>query len=96
MFSPQLIAFFRARSCKLTSAGLAQEVMLNVYRKSEQIRDRPLFRAWLFNIARNALWRHYGRQTREVETVDLGGRPDRIVAARRTVAGNPRSSSGIG
>ena len=89
-FSPQLIAFFRARNCKSTLAeDLAQEVMFNVYRKFEQIRDRALFRAWLFKIARNALCRHYGKQTREVETVDLGEAADRILAARHTAAGTP-------
>ena len=56
MFSPQLVAFFRARNCELALAeDLAQEVMLVVYRKAAQIRDRTLFRAWLFKIARNAL-----------------------------------------
>ena len=60
--SPQLVAFFRARNCKFTSAeDLSQEVMLNVYRKAQQIRHRELFRAWLFKIARNTLCRHYDK-----------------------------------
>src|SRR4051812_46003600 len=60
-FTPQLVAFFRARRCEPTLAeDLAQEVMLIVHRKATQIRDRTLFRAWLFKIARNALCRHYG------------------------------------
>src|ERR1700692_4542969 len=76
-FTPQLVAFFRARSCDLTLAeDLAQEVMLTVYRKASQIRDRTLFRAWLFKIARNALCRHYGRQSRAVDTGDLAALPD--------------------
>src|SRR5258707_15562593 len=80
-FTPQLVAFFRARSCDLALAeDLAQEVMLIVYRKAEQIRDRTLFRAWLFKIARNALCRHYGKQTREVDTVTLPDVADRMVA----------------
>ena len=83
-FRPQLIAFFRARSCELALAeDLTQEVMLTVYRKASQIRDRSLFRAWLFKIARNALCRHYGKQTREVETVDLSDITDRFAAASR-------------
>ena len=90
VFSPQLIAFFRARSCKLSSAeDLAQEVMLTVYRKSRQIRHRDLFRAWLFKIARNALYRHCGKQARELDTVDLGAAAERVLAARRTNAGTP-------
>src|SRR5579864_7045532 len=73
LFSPQLVAFFRARGCELALAeDLAQEVMLTVYRKATQVRDRTLFRAWLFKVARNALNRHYGKQSREVDTIDLG------------------------
>jgi len=89
-FTPQLIAFFRARGCELALAeDLAQEVMLIVYSKAAQIRDRTLFRAWLFKIARNALCRHYGKQTREVETVDLAEVPDRLAAASPKPAGTP-------
>jgi RNA polymerase sigma-70 factor (ECF subfamily) len=79
-FSPQLVAFFRARRCDPALAeDLAQEVMLTVYRKAAQIRDRTLFRGWLFKVARNALCRHYGKQAREVETVDLADTTDRLV-----------------
>ncbi|MGA7412210.1 MAG: RNA polymerase sigma factor [Bryobacteraceae bacterium] len=89
-FTPQLVAFFRARNCELTLAeDLAQEVMFTVYRKAAQIRDRMLFRAWLFKIARNALCRQYGKQTREVETVDLSEVSDRLVAASNKHAGTP-------
>ena len=90
IFTPQLVAFFRARNCELALAeDLAQEVMFAVYRKAAQIRDRMLFRAWLFKIARNALCRHYGKQTREVETVDLAEVSDRLVAASNKPAGTP-------
>src|ERR1700739_804811 len=72
IFTPQLVAFFRSRGCGLAlSEDLAQDVMLTVYRKAAQIRDRSLFRAWLFKIARHTLCRQYGKQSREVETVDL-------------------------
>src|SRR6202140_2631964 len=89
-FTPQLVAFFRARSCDLALAeDLAQEVMLTAYRKASQIRDRTLFRAWLFKIARNALCRHYGRQSREVDTIDLADVADRPVAASHKPATTP-------
>jgi RNA polymerase sigma-70 factor (ECF subfamily) len=89
-FTPQLVAFFRARGCQPTLAeDLAQEVMLTVYRKAAQIRDRTLFRAWMFKVARNALCRHYGKQSREVETVDLADVADRLVAASNTPAVTP-------
>jgi RNA polymerase sigma-70 factor, ECF subfamily len=72
LFTPQLVAFFRARVREAALAeDLAQEVMLTVYRKAGQIRDHALFRAWLFKVAHNTLCRHYGRVTRELETVSL-------------------------
>ena len=89
-FTPQLIAFYRARGCELSLAeDLAQEVMFTVYRKASQLRDRTLFRAWLFKIARNALCRHYGKQTREVNTVDLADVTDRVIAASNKPAATP-------
>jgi RNA polymerase sigma-70 factor (ECF subfamily) len=89
-FSPQLVAFFRARGCELGLAeDLAQEVMLTVYRKAAQVRDRGLFRAWLFKIARNTLCRHYGKQTREVETVNFEETTDGLAAASVKTSGIP-------
>jgi RNA polymerase sigma-70 factor (ECF subfamily) len=45
--------------------------MFKVYCKASQVRDRKAFRGWLFKIANNALCEHYGKQTRELETVTL-------------------------
>src|ERR1700690_3665282 len=65
LFSPRLVAFCRARNCDPgLSEDLAQQVMLTVPRKADQVRDRALFRAWLFRIAHNALCRHYGQRAR--------------------------------
>jgi RNA polymerase sigma-70 factor (ECF subfamily) len=81
LFTPRLVAFYRARNCDPgLSEDLAQLVMLTVYRKAGQIRDRALFRAWLFRIAHNALCRHYGRQAREVETVYVEESIDRLAS----------------
>ena len=88
-FTPQLVAFFRARGWQLPAEDLAQEVMLTVYRKAEQVRDRTLFRAWLFRIARNTLCRHYGKRAREVDTVDMADLPDGLVAASHLPPGTP-------
>ena len=89
-FTPQLVTFFRARGCDLALAeDLAQEVMFTVYRKASQVRDRTLFRAWLFKIARNSLSRHYGKQSREVDTLDLADVGDRSVAASHKPAATP-------
>src|SRR5215469_10546769 len=71
VFTPQLVAFFRARGCVSAAEDVAQEVMFTVYRKADQVRDRALFRAWMFKIARHALSRHYSKQSRGPATVDL-------------------------
>jgi RNA polymerase sigma-70 factor (ECF subfamily) len=82
LFTPRLVAFYRARNCDAGLAeDLAQQVMLTVYRKAGQIRERALFRAWLFRIAHNALCRHYGKQAREVETVYVEDSVDRLAGA---------------
>jgi RNA polymerase sigma-70 factor (ECF subfamily) len=88
IFSCQLVSFFRARGCELgLCEDLAQEVMFTVYRKADQLRDRTLFRAWLFKIARSVLCRHYGKRSREVETVGLENLSDRLLASSQLSAG---------
>jgi RNA polymerase sigma-70 factor (ECF subfamily) len=90
IFSPQLTSFFRARGCDLMlSEDLAQEVMFTVYRKADQLRDRMLFRAWLFKIARSVLCRHYGKRSREVDTIGLDNMSDRLLASSDVYAGTP-------
>jgi RNA polymerase sigma-70 factor, ECF subfamily len=90
VFHPQLVSFFRARTREFSAAeDLAQEVMLTVYAKANQIRDRTLFRGWLFKIAHNALCRHYRKLAREVETVNIADVDNRIVTATNKVSGSP-------
>jgi len=90
IFTPQLTSFFRARGCELAlSEDLAQEVMFTVYRKAVQLRDRTLFRAWLFKIARSVLCRYYGKRSREVETIGLENLSDRLLASSHMSAGSP-------
>jgi RNA polymerase sigma-70 factor (ECF subfamily) len=90
IFTPQLTSFFRARGCELPlSEDLAQEVMFTVYRKADQLRDRTLFRAWLFKIARSVLCRHYGKRSREVETIALENLSDRLLVSSHVPAGTP-------
>ena len=70
--TPQLVSFFRSRGCtKDLSEDLSQEVMLSVYRKTAQLRDRARFRAWVFTIARHALYRHQGKRSLEMVAVDV-------------------------
>jgi RNA polymerase sigma-70 factor (ECF subfamily) len=81
VFSPQLVAFFCRRGHeKGIAEDLAQEVMLTVYRKAGQVRDRKLFRAWLFKVARNAANRHFAQRTREVATVDVSDMTESLAA----------------
>lgn len=90
LFIPQLISFFRARGCQQPlSEDVAQEVMLIVYRKAAQLRDRTLFRAWLFKVARSSLCRYFGKQSREIETVDLEKLTDYLVDSTNASAGTP-------
>jgi RNA polymerase sigma-70 factor (ECF subfamily) len=91
-FSPQLFSYFRARRCPPDLAeDLVQEVMLKVYRKAGQVRDRKLFRGWLFKIASNTLLIHYDKRSREVATVDVAGVTDRLAAPASSSAGSAPS-----
>ena len=70
--TPQLVSFFRSRGCaRDLSEDLSQEVMLTVYRKAAQLRDRARFRAWVFTVARHALYRHHGKHALEVAAIDV-------------------------
>jgi RNA polymerase sigma-70 factor (ECF subfamily) len=90
MYTPQLISFFRARGCgSAVSEDLAQEVMFIVYRKADQLRHRALFRAWLFKVARSSLCRHYGKQSREVETIELEKMADHLTVTTKPHAATP-------
>jgi RNA polymerase sigma-70 factor (ECF subfamily) len=89
-FTPQLVSFFRAHGCGLElSEDLSQEVMLTVYRKSRQVRDRTRFRSWLFAIGRHALYRHYKKQWPEPDRVDL----ESVIDANTNPAGPPAFES---
>jgi RNA polymerase sigma-70 factor (ECF subfamily) len=78
-FTPQLLSFFRARGCESSVAeDLAQDVMLAVHCNVSQVRDRNLFRAWLFKIARNAMCRYYSKLTQYAADVNLDWVIDRL------------------
>jgi RNA polymerase sigma-70 factor (ECF subfamily) len=87
MFTPQLVSFFRSHGCGPDlSEDLSQEVMLTVYRKSRQIRDRTRFRSWLFTIGRHALYKHCRKQWPETERVfDL----ESVIDTNANPAGSP-------
>src|ERR1700742_1509864 len=70
--TPQLVSFFQSRGCaRDLSEDLSQEAMLTVYRKAAQLRDRARFRAWVFTIARHALYRHQGKRSLEIVAIDV-------------------------
>jgi RNA polymerase sigma-70 factor (ECF subfamily) len=88
-FLPQLVAFFRKRGHEPALAeDLAQEVMMTVYRKAGQLRERSLFRPWLFRIARHAVCRHFAKLSREVPTVNLEDLDHRSAAASYPAPGS--------
>jgi RNA polymerase sigma factor (sigma-70 family) len=71
VLAPNLVRYFQVRTSGRTAAeDLAQEVMLTLYLKGSQIRNRALFHGWLFQVARNALRKHYASQAR-LASVDL-------------------------
>jgi RNA polymerase sigma factor (sigma-70 family) len=71
VLAPKLVRYFQFRTSGRTAAeDLAQEVMLTLYLKGSQIRNRALFHGWLFQVARNALRKHYASQAR-LASVDL-------------------------
>ena len=72
LLAPQLMVYFRARGCEAGVAeDLTQEVMLTLFRKLDGLRDRELFRPWLFRIAKNELLQYLRKQGRRLETLDL-------------------------
>ena len=77
LLSPQLVTFFARRGHDVSIAeDLAQEVMFTVYQRADQLRNRMLFRAWLFKIARSAACRLLAKRRREVPTVNLADIPE--------------------
>jgi RNA polymerase sigma factor (sigma-70 family) len=90
ILSPQLLSFFRRRTPELELAeDLTQEVMLTVYQKCGQVRDRKLFRAWVFKIAHNALYQHCGKWARAAATVNIEEVENRLSAASFHSSGIP-------
>ena len=88
VFSPQLVAFFQRRGHdKGVAEDLAQEVMITVYQKAQQVRDHKLFRAWLFKVARNAASRYFAQRKREVPTADVTDISDFLSAPNRNPFG---------
>lgn len=69
---PRVVCYFRTRGCgRELAEDLTQDVMLTVYNQSHRLREKELFRPWLFKIVKNALLQHVRRSGRELHTVAL-------------------------
>src|SRR5262245_54843914 len=53
----------------MTAEDLAQNVLVIVYRRADELREPELFMGWLDAVARNELMRHLRESRRQVETV---------------------------
>jgi len=70
--SPKLVAYFRRHGRPLDQAEeLAQDVLLRVYRQVGTLRDRALFRPWVYRIARNAFLESLRVARRDLKLVGL-------------------------
>src|SRR5215813_15111541 len=58
---------------EMTAEGLAQNVMLKVYRHANKFCRAENFNAWLFKIARNELISHHRKQEVRLELVEFDG-----------------------
>jgi RNA polymerase sigma-70 factor, ECF subfamily len=59
---PQIVRYFSFRCFSNDlSEEMAQDVMMAVFRKASAIRDRSLFRPWLFKVAQNTMRQHLRR-----------------------------------
>ncbi len=54
----------------MTAEDLAQNVLVIVYRRADEIREPELFIGWLYAVARNELMRHLRESRRQVQTVE--------------------------
>jgi RNA polymerase sigma-70 factor (ECF subfamily) len=87
---PRIMRYFRTQGCDRELAeDLTQEVMLIVYRRGETVRDKRLFRPWLYKVAKNSLLQHVRRNGRQVETVQL----DVLIQDRGKLECDPLSHS---
>lgn len=62
-FYPRLRRYFLLRGLDVAEAeDLAQNVMVIVFRRAGEVREKELFSGWLFRVAKNELARHWRRR----------------------------------
>jgi RNA polymerase sigma-70 factor (ECF subfamily) len=63
MVYPRMRRYFLLRGMNLCEAeDLAQNVMVILYQRGGEIREKELFHGWLFKVAKNELTRHWRQQ----------------------------------
>jgi RNA polymerase sigma-70 factor (ECF subfamily) len=63
---------------------VVQEVFLKLLRKAGGFRGEGSFRAWMFNIARNATLDHLRKQKRDANSVDVSAIADHVLVDNRS------------
>lgn len=72
--SPQMMRYFRMRGCeRATAEELTQDVLFTVFRHARTVRDRALFRGWVYRVARNALLQRMRKLRRSIDFLALDG-----------------------
>ena len=70
--SPRLMRYFRLRGCEKAAAEeLTQDVLFTVFRHASGIRDRTLFRGWVYTVARNSLLQKWRKGRRNLDMIGL-------------------------
>ncbi|MGH9838142.1 MAG: RNA polymerase sigma factor [Blastocatellia bacterium] len=90
LFAPlfaRLYRYFTLRELDpLTAEDLTQNVLLTVYRRSGELRDRELFYGWFYRIARNELAGYWREQRSHNEFVEIEPLSDELSSALTTEA----------
>jgi RNA polymerase sigma-70 factor, ECF subfamily len=86
---PQVVRYFAFRGFSNDlSEEMAQDVMVAVFRKASGLRDRSLFRTWLFKVAQNTMRQHLRKTQNDPNLRSLDEAPVREHEASNPLPGN--------
>jgi RNA polymerase sigma-70 factor (ECF subfamily) len=89
---PQVLRYFSFRGfANELAEEMAQDVMVAVYRKAATLRERGLFRAWLFKVARNTMRQHLRRARNDLNLLPL----EEVAAREREASGTILEHAGF-
>jgi RNA polymerase sigma-70 factor (ECF subfamily) len=89
---PQVVRYFSFRGFSNELAEeMAQDVLVAVYRKGSGLRDRGLFRPWLFKIAQNTMRQHWRRTQNDPNLKSL----EEVAVRDRSSAGHLTQNDGF-